>query len=34
MAIKVEEACVEPLQDINTQEDLLAAERLLASDCI
>ncbi|MGL6030101.1 MAG: 3-deoxy-manno-octulosonate cytidylyltransferase [Legionella sp.] len=34
VAIKVEEACVEPLQDINTQEDLLAAERLLASDCI
>lgn len=30
VAIKVEEACVEPLQDINTQEDLLAAERLLS----
>ncbi|RUR06194.1 3-deoxy-manno-octulosonate cytidylyltransferase [Legionella sp. km772] len=28
-AIKVEEACVEPLQDINTQEDLMRARALL-----
>lgn len=28
-AIKVEEACVEPLQDINTQEDLAKARALL-----
>lgn len=30
-AIKVEEACVEPLQDINTKEDLVRAQALLAS---
>lgn len=30
VAIKVDEACVEPLQDINTEEDLLAAARLLS----
>lgn len=29
VAIKVDEACVLPLQDINTQEDLLIAERML-----
>lgn len=28
VAIKVDEACVLPLQDINTQEDLLIAERI------
>lgn len=30
-AIKVDEACVEPLQDINTAEDLLVAQHLLTS---
>ncbi|PJD96849.1 MAG: 3-deoxy-manno-octulosonate cytidylyltransferase [Legionella sp.] len=30
-SIKVEEACVEPLQDINTYEDLIKARLLLAS---
>ncbi|WED42122.1 3-deoxy-manno-octulosonate cytidylyltransferase [Legionella cardiaca] len=28
--IKVEEACTEPLQDINTQEDLLLARKLIS----
>lgn len=28
-AIKVDEACVEPLQDINTQEDLILAQQFL-----
>jgi 3-deoxy-manno-octulosonate cytidylyltransferase (CMP-KDO synthetase) len=31
-AIKVEEACVEPLQDINTKEDLVHARELLANN--
>jgi len=30
ISIKVDEACVEPLQDINTEEDLIKAELLLA----
>jgi 3-deoxy-manno-octulosonate cytidylyltransferase (CMP-KDO synthetase) len=30
-AIKVEEACVEPLQDINTKEDLALAQNILSS---
>lgn len=30
-AIKVDEACVEPLQDINTVEDLVSAEHLLTA---
>ena len=29
-SIKVEQACVEPLQDINTKEDLITARNLLA----
>lgn len=29
MAIKVDDACVEPLQDINTKEDLIKAEQIL-----
>ncbi|MCL9682700.1 3-deoxy-manno-octulosonate cytidylyltransferase [Legionella maioricensis] len=29
--IKVDEACIEPLQDINTKEDLVLAQRLLIS---
>ena len=29
IAIKVEEACIEPLQDINTKEDLVLAEKNL-----
>lgn len=29
--IKVDEACVEPLQDINTKEDLVLAEQLLSA---
>lgn len=29
VAIKIEEACVEPLQDINTKEDLIRARALL-----
>lgn len=32
MAIKVDEACVEPLQDINTKEDLVVAKQILAMD--
>jgi len=28
-AIKVDEACVEPLQDINTKEDLVLAQQFL-----
>ena len=31
IAIKVDEACVEPLQDINTQEDLVLAQCLLTA---
>lgn len=34
MAIKVDEACVEPLQDINTKEDLALAQKLLASSVL
>jgi 3-deoxy-manno-octulosonate cytidylyltransferase (CMP-KDO synthetase) len=30
-AIRVDEACVEPLQDINTMEDLILAQQILAS---
>ncbi|BCA94776.1 3-deoxy-manno-octulosonate cytidylyltransferase [Legionella antarctica] len=30
-AIKVDDACVEPLQDINTNEDLVLAQRILIS---
>ncbi|WP_298628014.1 3-deoxy-manno-octulosonate cytidylyltransferase [uncultured Legionella sp.] len=30
MAIKVDEACVEPLQDINTKEDLILAKQILS----
>lgn len=30
MAIKVDEACVEPLQDINTKEDLMLAKKMLS----
>ena len=30
-SIKVDEACIEPLQDINTKEDLVLAQRLLTS---
>jgi 3-deoxy-manno-octulosonate cytidylyltransferase (CMP-KDO synthetase) len=30
-SIKVDEACIEPLQDINTKEDLVLAQRLLAA---
>lgn len=31
IAIKVEQACVEPMQDINTQDDLLKARKLINS---
>lgn len=30
IAIKVDEACVEPLQDINTSEDLITAQKIVA----
>ncbi|KTD57791.1 3-deoxy-manno-octulosonate cytidylyltransferase [Legionella shakespearei] len=33
-AIKVDVACVEPLQDINTKEDLLTAKQLLATSVL
>ncbi|KTD07063.1 3-deoxy-manno-octulosonate cytidylyltransferase [Legionella jamestowniensis] len=31
--IRVEQACTQPLQDINTQEDLLLARKLVSSFC-